>query len=227
MNHIEKLSELVEQLRVASIGNPTWIERKSVFEYESETVEVCCILKLIRATQSLFSMELLCINGLFIDMSVIYRCIQDSVTEVYFLLENYPNKSVLVDSYLEEFFSRKIDNMKPEEPLIPTKKIQSAMIRVLKGSEDSSALNTIKRVYKTFSGYVHGSYAHIMQMYGPRSPNPTFKISGIPSEFEKSRQYSLCYESVKSVYYAFNFIANKLGEKELAREAFEIVMPLE
>ena len=123
------LKTLTERLRAESIGDPEWVESKGVFEYSTQSVEVVTVLKLVRAAQGVHALDLLCRSGLYIDMGTIYRCVGDCTSEVYFLLENYPEKSSNVEKFLREFFSRTIDgHLSSEEESVQTKKIHSAMI---------------------------------------------------------------------------------------------------
>jgi hypothetical protein len=178
------LKVLTERLRTESIGDPEWVESKRVFEYSTQSVEVVTVLKLVRAAQGVHALDLLCRSGLLIDMGTIYRCVGDCTSEIYFLLENYPEKSNNVKKFLKEFFSRTIDgHLSSEEEPVQTKKIHSAMIRSLAGGEKDKK-NLIK-VHKTFSGYTHAEYSHIMQMFGGRPKNWSFNISGMPSQEQK------------------------------------------
>ena len=88
-NYLE-FSEAIENLRKSSIGEPVWIDYKEVFEYSKHSLEEVVILKLIRAAQGVKSQVILCKEGMFIDMSALFRCVKDCIEEVYFLLEQYP-----------------------------------------------------------------------------------------------------------------------------------------
>lgn len=106
---LNRLSLLVERLRMEAIGAPGWVESKGVFEYTSQSVEVAVVLKIVRAAQGLHALYLLCREGLFVDMGAIYRCVGDCEAEIYFLLEEYPRQSSNVQKFLKEFFSKTID----------------------------------------------------------------------------------------------------------------------
>ena len=221
------IESLIERLRIQMIGNPIWTNDKSTFEYEENSIEVACVLKLIRSVQILYSMELLCGKGFFVDIGVLYRCLLDSVSEIYFMLEKYPQNTSNVDQFLKEFFSRTIDNHNiSKENSVETKKIHSAMIRVLTKIQDSESLNRLKRIYKPFSGYVHASYSHIMQMYGGKKESMSFNISGISSNVERLKNYALCNEAFKSVFYVFVFVAKTFNQTEIEKEAYEYSMDL-
>jgi hypothetical protein len=124
------------------------------------------VLKVARAAQGVKTLDLLCRSGLFIDLGVVIRCVYDCEAEVYFLLETFPNTSSKVDKFVTSFFESTIDGyLSNETSPVPTKKIRSAMVRVLKGSHDDATLKMAQRMHKTFCGYVHANYAHIMEIY--------------------------------------------------------------
>ena len=218
---LNRLKYFVERLRAESVGDPEWIEEKKVFEYPNQTIEVVIVLKLIRAAQGIHGLDLLCRSGLFVDMGAIYRCVGDCDAEVYFLLENYPDQSNNVKKFQKEFYSKTIDGLlSSDEEHVQTKKIHNAMIRVLSGSEQGERVKTsLTSVYKTFSGYTHAGYAHIMQMYG--GTPPSFNISGIPSQEQIAMHMQLVSEAYKSVRYCIARVAHAFDLDELYREIIE------
>jgi hypothetical protein len=135
---------------------------------------------LIRAAQGVNALNLLCRHGLFIDLGVIFRCVHDSDAEIYFLLEEFPKTSSNVDQFVKSFFESTIDGyLSLETPPVPTKKIRSAMVRVLKDRQDEETHIRIQNIYKTFSGYVHANYAHIMEIYNGGTLD--FSLAGVSS----------------------------------------------
>lgn len=217
MSQLSQIQEWTEALQRKVIGEPAWIERKGVFEYPEATVEVVAILKLIRAVQSLKALELLCNNGLFIDMGTIYRCVADCISEIYFLLENYPNKSDHVEKFIENFSQTTIDqHLEPNTETVLANKIHNAMARTLTGSEnDHQIQETIKRIYKTFSGYVHSNYSHIMEIYGGSEDTLSFNLNGVPSDTQKRWHYQLVDEVGISMQHVIAFMAGVFQQREL------------
>jgi hypothetical protein len=91
--NLDQLATLVERLRKEAIGEPLWIAEKQAFEYQDHSAKVVAILKLVRAMHGVNSIDLLCRRGFFIDSGTLIRCINDCVSEVYFLLEEFPKDS--------------------------------------------------------------------------------------------------------------------------------------
>ena len=217
--NLDLLKSLVERLRIESIGDPQWIESKGVFEYPHQTVEVVVILKIIRAAQGVHALNVLCREGLFVDMGAIYRCVGDCSAEVYFLLEEYPKQSSNVQKFLREFFPKTIDgHLTANEEPVQTKKIHNAMVRSLTGSEqDERVKHTLTNVYRTFSGYTHAGYSHIMQMYGGSNDNLTFNVSGIASQSQRDMHMQLVIEAYRSLLYVMAYVAQTFNLADLHR----------
>jgi hypothetical protein len=177
--NLDQLATLVERLRKEAIGEPLWLAEKQAFEYQDHSAKVVAILKLVRAMHGVNSIDLLCSRGFFIDSGALIRCINDCVSEVYFLLEEFPKNTSNIDQFVKEFFGGSIDGyLSDETHQVPTKKIRSAVVRVLKGRHDDATRNLLERIFKTFSGYVHASYAHIMEVYNGATFD--FNLKGVP-----------------------------------------------
>ncbi|MCQ9206435.1 MAG: hypothetical protein NG740_00920 [Omnitrophica bacterium] len=218
---LDKLFSITEKLRIQAIGDPVWIPEKKVFEYSNQSINVVVVLKAIRAAQGIKSLYLLCRNGLFIDMGAIYRCVSDCSEEIYFLLEQYPIASDNVKKFVKAFFETTIDghlNAKTEH--VPTGKIHSAMVRTLTGSKQDEKIRTsINNIHKTFSGYTHANYSHIMQAYGGTPSN--FNLSGVSSVQQREMHMQLVEQAYYSVLCSIGFAANKFGLAELFREVVQ------
>lgn len=190
---------------------------KQAFEYQDHSAKVVAVLKLVRAMHGVNSIDLLCRNGFFIDFGVIIRCVNDCISEVYFLLEDFPHTSANVDQFITEFFANTIDGyLSDEEPPVPTKKIRSAVVRVLKGFHDDTLRKLLERIFKTFSGYVHASYAHIMEVYNGTAFD--FNVKGVPSLAQRETRMQYVELAAISVLHAAAFIAQTLGLTELHHE---------
>jgi hypothetical protein len=223
MMDLARLKILAERLRVESVGDPEWIQSKGVFEYPEQPIEVAVVLKIIRATQGVHALDLLCRAGLFVDMGAIYRCVGDCSAEVYFLLEDYPCQSSNGRKFLRHFFAQTID-VPPdsEQEPVPAKKIHNAMIRALTGNEqDERIKRSLTNVYKTFSGYTHAGYSHIMQMYGGRGDLRSFNIDGISSQAQRDLHMRLVQEAYTSVICDVGHVARTFQLHDLHRDILQ------
>jgi hypothetical protein len=217
MNNVAEIFNLIERLRKETIGEPSWIPEKQVFEYQDHTATVVAVLKLIRAAHGVTALDLLCRAGLFIDFGAIMRCVGDCKAEVVFLLEHFPKTSSNVDKFVKAFFQSTIDGYLTNDlPSVPTQKIRSAMVRVLKGHQDEPTSVLFDDIYKTFCGYIHANYANIMEVYGgkPRS----FNLGGVPCFQQRQERLQHVELAVESVLQTAAFIARTLGLQDLYDE---------
>jgi hypothetical protein len=212
---------LIERLRKEAIGEPLWLPDKEVFEYQEHSAKVVAVLKLVRAMHGVTAVKLLISAGLFIDAGALLRCINDCASEVYFLLEHFPNASNTVDQFIKEFFSNTIDGYLVDEMhQIPTKKVRSAVVRVLKGTDDDATRKLLERIFKTFSGYVHASYANVMEVYN--GGDLDFNLSGVPNAERRSIWMQHVDLSATTVLHAAAFLARTLGLTELHHEMMQL-----
>lgn len=213
--------DLVERLRQEAIGNPQWMPSTGTYEYTEHSARVVAILKLIRAAHGVAASELLRLNGLFIDLGMITRGVFDAVEEVYFLLEEYPNTSRHVDQFVKAFFESDINGyLSGATNDVRKKHIRSARVRCLNGAHDQASQDLLERIFRTFSGYVHAKYAHVMEVYGGA---PSFNLSGVPSAIERLKRAEHVVLQANSVIHAVHFAAQKFKLPELERDIQTVV----
>ena len=178
------------------------------------------ILKLVRAAHGVSALNLLCQNGLFIDFGVIIRCVNDCRMEIYFLLEEFPNSSANVDQFVKAFFESTIDGyLIAETHTVQSNKIRNAMVRVLKNQHDEKTKEVIDRIYKTFSGYVHANYAHVMEVYNGMTRD--FNLAGVPDARQRQIRIEHVELAANAVLQMTAYIASTLGMTDLFREIIE------
>jgi hypothetical protein len=217
---VETAAHLAEKLRKQAIGEPVWIPGKHVYEYSDQSPKVAAVLKLMRMAEGVVAFNLLRANGLFVDMGAIARCVHDCEAEIYFLVEEYPKASPNVEKFTKAFFEHTIDGyLDVETEPVPSKKIRAAMVRVLRGQHEHETVEMLQRVHKTFCGYVHAGYVHIMETYGG-GPRPSFNLIGVPSLVERQKRLEVVELGARSVMYSAAFIAHSFGLEELRREIY-------
>ena len=99
---------------------------------------------------------------------------------------------------------------------MPTKKIRSAIMRVLKDRQDKETHTRLQNIYKTFSGYVHANYAHIMEIYNGSTLD--FSLAGVSSVQQRAIRMEAVELAENSVLHAAAFIAQTVKLKDLYRE---------
>jgi hypothetical protein len=77
----------------------------------------------------------------------------------------------------------------------------------------SDAQELLRTVHQAFSGYVHGAYPHIMEMYG--GTPPTFHMAGMLNTPRIAEWQAQLTGYVQRLIIASVFVARKMGTPEL------------
>ncbi len=221
---LRKLATLIERLRREAIGAPHRVqfEDHHVFEYEEKSAKVVAILKLVRAMHGVSAMNTLCSHGLVIDFGAAARGVYDCIAEVYFLLEEYPRVSSNVDQFVRGFFEATLSgHLDAKIPQVPTKKIRAAATRAVKGDQDEIFRGALDRIFRTFSGYIHANYAHIMEVY--YQPEDSFNLLGVPDVSERLKRAEVIEQAAINLLLATWRVARTLGHDELRRDIVKFV----
>ena len=71
-------------------------------------------------------------------------------------------------------------------------------------------------IYKTFSGYVHASYAHIMEIYNGHTQD--FNLAGVPSIKQRQMRMEFIEQATDAVLHAAAFAAYRFGLNDLLHD---------
>ncbi|MBA3966785.1 MAG: hypothetical protein H0X47_13650 [Nitrospirales bacterium] len=88
------------------------------------------------------------------------------------------------------------------------------------------AKTSLERPYEIFSGYVHGQYSHIMEIYGGPPNESSFKIEGITSERRRADYLIWIGELDEMVIHSLAYMAKQFNCDQVLREIihhFEIL----
>lgn len=155
------------------------------FRYESHTPNVVVVQKLSRIVTGLYASIALMERGLYQELAVIFRLLDEFGEDVSFMCEaiRRGEQSNIQRRFIEEFFQEEFDT---ENPLLATqhrhrvsrRQIHAAIARV---EENPLNPSDSQELYRTItnanSGYVHGASEHILEMYGGNPPG--YYLSGM------------------------------------------------
>lgn len=143
-------------------------------------------LKGVKLVSTLNAALILLRHGYTQEIGALCRMADDYGNEIMFLInplgEDGPSKDQI--RMFESFFQEEFDN--PDNPLassqdretVPRRKINAAFGKIVSDElNPHDAQNVLSTIHKTFSGYVHGAYPHIMEMYGGMPPH--FHMDGM------------------------------------------------
>ena len=155
------------------------------FRYEAPNPVTFLVLKMARMVTAFYATLTLTKDGLFEDAGAICRIIIECRHDIDFVMEGLMKDPFPTDKQevIDNFFNEEIQT--PEEmlstmkkpPTVPRKKIYPAVGRLLSPDNPDRPQRIAKVLEETFSGYVHASYPHIMEMY--EGTRKEFRMSGV------------------------------------------------
>jgi hypothetical protein len=155
-----------------------------------KTDSLACYLKGLKTISTLNACLVLMRSGHTQEVGALCRMIDDYCSEIFFLL--VPGCGNSLDEHQEKFLNNfyQEEFLDHDDPLyshqkrdmVPISKIHAAFAKYATDGLNPSDLQTISTViHKTFSGYVHGAYPQIMEMYGGNPPHfHTFGMLNTP-----------------------------------------------
>ncbi len=219
IKYIELLKRAAAQLN-QRIPQPNWDGRH--FRYKDPNPYTFLVLKMSRMVSGFHSALLLTQIGLFEDAGAIHRVIIECTHDIDFVINGltqdpFPeNVQRLLDAFFENH------DLTPDEMLqtmkkpatFPRKKVYPTVGRFLAPENPDRPQRIMKVTEEMFSGYVHASYPHVMEMYeGSRNE---FQMSGIKARIpEWTKQLALRIDSALT---QFALLAKTLGLADLANE---------
>jgi hypothetical protein len=204
------------------------------FRHERLTDSLVCYLKGVKAISTLKGCLILLQHGHTQEIGALCRMVGDFCDEIFFLLVPQGDGDFSDDQrrFVENFFQEEFD--KPDSPLastqkrktVPVKKIHATFGKLAKNElNPSDAQELLRTIHQAFSGYVHGGYPQIMEMYGG---NPAhFHMSGMlgTPRMEEWRTQLVGY--VYRVIMASVFVARKLQLAQMETPIRELLSEFE
>lgn len=221
--HFRSLHTVIEKPEYIKISN------RNVFRYTNKTVNIAMIQLMARIISGLNSANLLIGHGLVQECNVLYRTLDEFQENITFLskalLDN--NITPLHQKYLDNFFEEEFDNVDSafhstqKRDLIPRDKIRAFIASMDENPVNrSDAQKNLETIDKFYSGFVHGTSTHIIDMY---SDNPSkYSVRGLseeaPSVAIAQRDFEeYLYQSIFSMLtIALSFSETEIYEKILS-----------
>ena len=179
---IERLETIYHKLHGSAWLNPPILDNNIMqFRYEKQDHLLLIFLKGIRYISLLNAAFTLLENGHFQEMYILCRCMDEGFEDAQLFMRPLGENSQLNDiqkTVLEEFYQEEFEDYFASAPdLKNTKRHRTPREKIRKAINSGSLVlppdfkDTASTIYKTFSGYVHGAYPHIMELYGGYSPH--------------------------------------------------------
>jgi hypothetical protein len=173
------------------------------FRYSENSVYHVAFLKSVRMVSGLNACLCMLEDGYYQEIMVVLRTIDDFFSDILFILENSQRGKLNASQklFIEDFFKEEFVN--PDNPLenserrstVPRKKIWASVARQIgQFANPSDAQKILQVTNDAFSGFVHGAYPHIMELYGGRTPH--FHVNGVLG----SPRIQACIKKYHSIY---------------------------
>jgi hypothetical protein len=171
------------------VGRPAYVEDgdDSRFGYEKPSWQIYQLLKLVRVVSALRAALLLLEEALVIEVAVLLRTIDDFLDEAMFGFEaakasvRTTEQQMAFDHFFRDFKDkpRELLEGRPKLHRLERRKIQASQGRQLDPDNPHDVKMMAGAVDGGLSGYVHGDYSTIMEMYvGGRNE---FDMRGMPT----------------------------------------------
>jgi hypothetical protein len=233
---INRLGVAVRAIEDSLVPKPVFtdVSGQRQYRYEQHTAYHVAFLKGVRVVSGLNACLFLLRGGFVQEAMVIVRTLDDFLLETIFILENA--ESSILDKhqkkFIEDFFQEEFKN--PNNPLlnetrretVPKKKIWASAARQMGSYINPSDLQKMFQCTNdALSGYVHGAYPHIMEMYSGNPPK--FHMEGMHATPRTRMCIGQIQLYTQQAITTFEGLAKSLGLKELleylheTREYFE------
>lgn len=202
------------------------------WRYQVLSESLACFLKGVKVVSSLNASMVLLRTGYTQEIGALCRMIDDYCNEIVFLLipqdsENFSNEQI---QFLNDFFQEELD--KPMNPLgstqkrvnVPVRKIHATFGKIAKSEiNPSDTQELLRTIHRAFSGYIHGAYPHIMEMFGGTEPHLNGML-GTP-RVDEWRGQLIGY--VYRALVASVFVARKLSLNDIEAKARRLLEKFE
>ena len=168
------------------------------------------------------------------EVGALCRMVDDFCNEIFFLLRPQGVDDFSEDQirFIENFYQEEFD--RPDNPLaskqkrttVPVKKIHATFAKLSKEElNPSDAQELLHTAHQTFSGYIHGAYPHIMEMFGGNPPE--FHMTGMlgTPRIEEWRSQIVGY--VHRLIIASVFVARKLDVTDMEKPLRKLLVDFE
>lgn len=199
------------------------------FRYSENTVYHVAFLKAVRMVSGLNASLALLSDGYYQEIMVVLRTVDDFFSDILFILENSEQNSLseTQKKFMEDFFQEEFVN--PNNPLenekrrstVPKRKIWASVARQIGPYANPSDAQKILQVTNdAFSGYVHGAYPQIMELFGGEPPR--FHMNGVLVR----PRIEACFKQISFYLHrtilATGILTKSLGLSDLSNRASEI-----
>lgn len=202
------------------------------WRYQDLSESLACFLKGLKVVSSLNASMVLLRTGYTQEIGALCRMIDDYCNEIVFLLlpqdgENFSKDQI---QFLNDFFQEELD--KPTNPLGSTQKRVNVPVRKIHATFGKIAISEInpsdtqeilRTIHSAFSGYIHGAYPHIMEMFGGNEPHLGGMLGTPRIDEWRGQLIGYVYRALMASF----LVARKLGLNDIEAKARKLLQKFE
>jgi len=189
------------------------------FRFKKPAIREYAVLQCIRIVSGLRAILHLLSKGYFQEVGVIARRLVEFLHNLDFVLEGFINAESVpqIKERVRQYFSEctrtteELMNAPKKRSAFPRKKVYVAIGRLLGGNNPHRFRQIAKALEDVYSGYVHGNYPHIMEMYN--GAKLEFTTSGATQKIPEWLHYTTLI--VHPILNQFSTIASAFNLDEL------------
>lgn len=224
------------QVMSAAFDQPQLVLLKGIplYRYKTHSIELLCFLKGVKLMSTMKAATVLLRTGFVQEIGILCRVADDCWNDIIFMMVPRAENKLSNDQerYFVEFFQEEFSD--PTNPLatrnkrdtVSRKAIHAAFAKSVEdilNPSDAQRVNAV--IHGGFSGYVHGAYPHIMELYGGLPPK--FHLRGMlntPREYEWLRQIiEQLYRSIMVT----ELVSRKLGLQQVEKSIRALLVEFE
>lgn len=217
-----EMADLIDAPVFVKMGN------SGVWRHETQTESLTCYLKAIKTISTLNACMVLLKTGHVQEIGALCRMIDDYCNEIFFLLmpQDGDDFSREQKQFLNDFYQKEFD--KPDNPLgstqkrknVPVKKIHSTFGKIAKSETNPSDTQELLRTtHQALSGYIHGAYPHIMELFGGKRPHLNGMLGTPRIDEWRGQLIGYIYRTIMATV----FVSRKLGLEEMEKKLRDLL----
>jgi len=214
------------ELFTKAIPRPEYTEvTAGYFRHKEPDERAFAVFRCVRIASGVRACLVLLRHGFIQEAGVLIRTIIEFLHDIDFAVDGLVHKEHLegVKKRMAAFFKddyRTVNELMKETskaPTIPRKKIYAAIARLFGGSNPFRYRQISKVLEDAYSGYIHGNYRHVMELYEGHSGQ--FQTAGVMSKVPEWLRYLAL--SVHPALDEFSTVASAFGMPKLEEALIE------
>ncbi|RWE34995.1 hypothetical protein [Mesorhizobium sp.] len=226
-----EITSAIEQLRSA-VPAPVAVPRGKtgfVFRYNEKTAEQALVLKSVRILSALYGAATLIDAGLLLEAGASMRMLDEAEADVMFLagpivFGHNPERNH--ERYMVEFFQEEFETDNPitspqKRDRVSRKDVRAYVARTYGGTGGigvSDVVAITETIEKTYSGYIHGAAAHIIDLYDGQRFVVPMRHDDRPLEAIRDQFSHYLSRALMTI----SIVAKAFGNDQLSKHLFDL-----